>query len=248
MSGGAVLDHLPSYQLPSISTEDRPSFSQKVAGILIVAGTSSLPNLRSSLLNISNFFHLKNKSVPLTGHIYGTGSKSIVVFDPSNFLSDKSVQSNLLAQNCVWSEHGLFSSFGGVTHSDVSRAKANGSLVWKMGNKTYVTQKASPWSSPEHPSSLVFLINQAGAPPVSKVDEVTDGLVSRGKSIYESEDAKASSIFGELARGAKVSVHVVNTHGSDLAKVSAVLDNIMKGTLDKASVTPNSILDGLEWC
>jgi len=157
------------------------------------------------------------------------------------------VHPNLLAQNCIWNEHGLFSSFSGITHSDVSRASPNGSLVWKAGKNTYVTQKNAPWSSPQHPSSLVFIINQAGVPLVSKASGVTDGLVSRGKFLLEPEDARASVIFGELARGTKVPVHVVNTHGADQAKVIAALENIMNGTLNKVSVTPNSILDGLEW-
>jgi len=234
MKGAAVLDNLASHQQEAIPGSERTEFSERIAGVLIVAGTNSLSTLQSALLDISSFFHLRKMSLPLRASILGSSSgKPILVFDPKDYLVTNRVHSSLLSQDCIWNANGLSSSFVGITHSDASRISPTGALAWQVGDKTHITQKQSSWHSSQHPSSLVFLVDKSGSPPVGTVDVATAGelFASSTKFGIQPDEDTALTGFKALVNETKPSIYVINTHGTTQQKVDSLLEQIANGTL-----------------
>eukprot|EP01127_Copromyxa_protea_P006102 TRINITY_DN15916_c0_g1_i1.p1 TRINITY_DN15916_c0_g1~~TRINITY_DN15916_c0_g1_i1.p1 ORF type:complete len:469 (+),score=90.68 TRINITY_DN15916_c0_g1_i1:38-1444(+) len=239
MSGASALDATAEQTLKEIPEGEKEQIANSVAGILLVAGTDSLTELQSSINQITSQFHSKQNLVSLNASVVGSRDGGyVLVSDKDGLLTSKGVPSNLLAQGCLWGEHGVFSTHRGVTHESVENASANGSIAWSVGKKNFVTQAASAFSSSNQPSAFVHFVESGPFVSQGNTKNFVPGLnVAPTGYPFAPEEFNFNN-FVNFAQQSTIPVYSINAKNKDITEITKVLQQIAEGTFKLGSQKP----------
>eukprot|EP01126_Amoeba_proteus_P037988 TRINITY_DN3940_c0_g1_i10.p1 TRINITY_DN3940_c0_g1~~TRINITY_DN3940_c0_g1_i10.p1 ORF type:complete len:386 (-),score=66.98 TRINITY_DN3940_c0_g1_i10:135-1292(-) len=244
-TGAAALDSLESNQLRRIGDQDKAAILEKLCGVLILGGTSSLSNLRACLLNSSNFFQLRKtqEGLPVNGSVLLKDGNTCLIFSPPGFLNAGRLHPHLIADgHCFWSKSGVYPTLGGVSHGDLQQPRSRSDLVVMEGPKETVVQSL-PQSSPivaPSPKSVIFLLPYSK--PYQAVTDVSAAMkifttgfagipyFGHSKALVLNQENILEQRFCELLQDSKSTVHVINSNGKK-ADVDAMIYRILEGTI-----------------
>jgi len=261
VTGDSILNNLSKDELKHVPNGKRDEIVQSEAVLLVLCGTESNQQLRSSLTTLSDYVHLRNRRLSLEASILkDSNGKSVLVFDPSGILVEGNVHKNLFSsQNSLWCENGIYRTFESVTHSNLSHPRNRGDIVEKLGKSYKITQKINfSETSAESPKAVIFLLRDSTStlPPLAKMNAqealhfFNFGYDGKNNSpffipnrvLLQPGEGLILGGFQSLVQNSRCPTYVVNvnTKTKELSReqLDKIFASILNGTAENVTSTP----------